>query len=324
MSVKAEAIEWMVRLEAGEAGPDALEAWLQSGPGRREALAEARRLWADLDWDATLNAEALAPAAPPQGECLRGLRGWARPFRLLPAGTGLAAAAAAVFALAVWNAGGAGPQLAQAPRSVHQTEVGEIRTVALPDGSSVTLGGRSTVTERFSGAGRLVDLGEGDALFDVAADDGRVFMVQTGPMTVSVLGTVFEINRARSRIQVSVLEGAVRAGAAVGAEVGLGAGGRAGMEPAGSLRRERFEPAAAARWRESRLVYRDAPLGRIIEDINRYHAPGVSLASRDLAVLRVTTSFRIDQLEAALAGIALSHGLEMERGGGGAFMLRHP
>ncbi|TRO89932.1 DUF4880 domain-containing protein [Glycocaulis profundi] len=323
MSVKAEAIEWMIRLQAGEAGEDALEDWLGAAPGRREALAEARLLWADLDWDATLNAEALAPArsVPRRRAWLDRLPGWARSPRLLPAGVGLAAVA---LALAVWTPAEPDLQTTHRPGEVHETEVGEIRTVALPDGSAVTLGGRSAVRESFSQTGRLMELSDGDALFDVAAGDSRVFTVRAGPMTVSVLGTVLEINRTRSRVQVSVLEGLVRVETEAGATVELGAGERAVMETDGSVRRESFEPAAAARWRDSRLVYRDAPLGRIVEDINRYHAPGVRLHSRDLAVLRVTTSFRIDQLEAALSGIALSHELEIRPGEDGSFTLRHP
>ena len=78
------------------------------------------------------------------------------------------------------------------------------------------------------------------------------------------------------------------------------------------------------RWMQTRLAYRDTPLSDIVADVNRYHAGGVRLGSADLGALRVTSSFRIDQLETALSGIALSHGLELVRTGDGGFVIRRP
>lgn len=328
MSVRTEAIEWMVRLEAGEVDSAALEAWLSGAPDRRDAFAEACRLWADLDWAPALNAAALEVRSAAQGRWqarLSGLRAWlGRPWPLVPAGIGLAASVALAIAVGLRPAEPPLPGPDPITRIAHQTEAGEVRTVSLADGSQVTLGARTELVEVFAAQGWRVELSEGDAVFEIVSDQNRVFTVHAGPMTVSVLGTDFEIVRGRSRVQVSVLEGLVRAEPRDGLAVELAAGERIVREADGRIYEERFEPAAAARWRDLRLVYRDAPLGRIVEDLNRYHPPGVTLEDRELAVLRVTTSFRADQLEAALAGIAVSHGFSVERAENGAFTLRQP
>ena len=104
----------------------------------------------------------------------------------------------------------------------------------------------------------------------------------------------------------------------------LQAGDRIVAEAGTPWQREQMLPDQAARWVQTRLAYRDTPLVDIVADVNRYHAGGVRLGSADLGALRVTSSFRIDQLETALSGIALSHGLELVRTGDGGFVIRRP
>lgn len=72
---------------------------------------------------------------------------------------------------------------------------GEIRTVALPDGSSVCLNAGSVLIypEEFSGGQRQVFLfGEGS--FSVTKDAARPFVVGTADFEVEVLGTVFDVS----------------------------------------------------------------------------------------------------------------------------------
>ena len=60
------------------------------------------------------------------------------------------------------------------------TAVGENRTVPLPDGSRITVGGYSRVEVSFSDSERRVELARGEALFKVAKDPTRPFVVHAG------------------------------------------------------------------------------------------------------------------------------------------------
>src|SRR5262249_19085135 len=89
------------------------------------------------------------------------------------------------------------------------TERGEHRSVTLAGGSSVELNAVSKIRVRFSTHERAVDLLAGQALFRVAKDATRPFVVVTGDTHVRAVGTQFDVNRKGSRTIVTVLEGRV-------------------------------------------------------------------------------------------------------------------
>lgn len=73
-------------------------------------------------------------------------------------------------------------------------ETGSPRTVALPDGSQVTLapGSRISFTSHLNGAKREVYL-SGEAFFDVQKDPSKPFFVYADELTTRVLGTSFTV-----------------------------------------------------------------------------------------------------------------------------------
>src|SRR5690606_32688824 len=88
--------------------------------------------------------------------------------------------------------GGGGAPVAAAQR--HTTGVGEVASVALPDGSRVLLGPASelVVAGGYGAADRGVEL-RGEAYFEVDHDEARPFRVRVGDALVTDLGTVFTI-----------------------------------------------------------------------------------------------------------------------------------
>ena len=331
----AVARDWHVRRLDGLSPAEAVEldAWLSASDAHRQAMAQLEGLWADLAWDETLNAQALDRQAARDGAlATRSRKAWWRLQQGLSGRlawlSGGGAVLAACLALAVIV--GLPGEYAGAPglaghSNVYETAVGEIRKVTLADGSEVTLGGRTTIRVDMGRRERMVRIvAGGDALFDVARDEERPFTVRAGSVSARVLGTVFEINRSPGSTAVSVVEGQVQVTGLAGEDAVLGVGDRIVAVAGEDWTRERFDPGQAARWIETRLAYRDVPLSDIVEDINRYHEGGLALASPELGALRVTSSFRIDQMETALSGIALSHGLELAHTPSGGYLLRRP
>ena len=93
--------------------------------------------------------------------------------------------------------------------STYATEIGERRSITLEDGSTIDLNARSKVKVRFSDGERNVELLEGQALFAVAHDVSRPFIVSAGHTRVRAVGTQFDVYRKRSGTTVTVLEGRV-------------------------------------------------------------------------------------------------------------------
>lgn len=96
-----------------------------------------------------------------------------------------------------------------APRGVYETAVGERRILTLEDGSSVELNSRSRIRVRFAENQRDVELLEGQALFHVAKDRHRPFIVHSDTVRVRAVGTQFDVNRKTTGTTVTVVEGRV-------------------------------------------------------------------------------------------------------------------
>ena len=96
-----------------------------------------------------------------------------------------------------------------AQRGLYTTDTAEQRTVTLEDGSRIELNARSRLRVTYSKSSRTVELYDGQALFQVAKDASRPFLVKSGEATVRAVGTQFDVHRKDDNTTVTVLEGRV-------------------------------------------------------------------------------------------------------------------
>jgi transmembrane sensor len=90
------------------------------------------------------------------------------------------------------------------------TEIGQIREVVLDDGSVVSLNTNSEIVARLTRHARNISLIRGEALFDVAKNKHRPFVVSAGDARVRAVGTSFTVSRLpQGPVQVLVREGVV-------------------------------------------------------------------------------------------------------------------
>jgi transmembrane sensor len=97
-------------------------------------------------------------------------------------------------------------------RNVYTTGIGEQRSLTLEDASFVELNSKSRVRVNYSAKERTVELLAGQALFKVAKNPARPFIVRTGDTSVRAVGTQFDVYRKSSGIVVTVIEGKVAVG----------------------------------------------------------------------------------------------------------------
>src|SRR5690606_22645584 len=93
--------------------------------------------------------------------------------------------------------------------TTYSTGIGEQHSVTLADGSVLQLNASSKVRAHFSGRQRSVELVEGQALFQVATDTERPFIVSIGDTHVRAVGTQFDISQKRKGTVITVVEGRV-------------------------------------------------------------------------------------------------------------------
>lgn len=305
------AVAWLVTLNPGDAEESdwqAFTAWLEAEPGHRAAFDRAEQLWADLDD----HVEALRPARVEQGSPLaapaprRTSRGRTyqrrRPWLAAPAAAAAAAAAAVVAGFMVLSPS---PRLRTPGETLYQTGVGERRTVALADGTRVTLAGRSSIGVRLTASERRVRLAPGsEVAFDVHHEAARPFVVAAGDRQVRVLGTEFVTEREQGRLVVSVRRGVVQV------EALDRAAGEAPMrlvrgqqltyaEGAGRSSVRIVPPDEAFSWTAGRRVYRESRLSDVAFDLGRDLAVPIQVDAK-AARLRFTGVLVIDSEDAVV------------------------
>src|SRR6266702_6326107 len=89
------------------------------------------------------------------------------------------------------------------------TEVCQRSTVTLRDGSTVELNAKTLIKVAFTPTQRSIELVGGQALFHVAKNARRPFVVRAGDREILAIGTAFDVRREDSSVRVTLVEGRV-------------------------------------------------------------------------------------------------------------------
>jgi transmembrane sensor len=191
------AAEWAARSDAEALAPadrTALEAWLAADSRHLGAYAKAMAVLARIE-----RARAVGPG-------FNALRSNKAPRRRLSRRQLVGSIAASIAALVA----GSGVVWKILADKSYTTKIGETRVVPLVDGSVMTLNTYSRVLVRYTKERREIQLVHGEALFDVAKNKKRPFIVLAGDTQVRAVGTRFTVRVLDGQpVQVLVQEGVV-------------------------------------------------------------------------------------------------------------------
>lgn len=154
-----------------------------------------------------------------------------------------------------------------------ETPPGGTRTVSLADGSEIQLNGGTRIVLDRSDT-RWAEIARGEARFTVRHDDADPFTVVAGEQRLIDLGTVFNVVRTDRQFRVGVAEGAVRFEGAA-RTVDLRAGDILAADKLGKIEVSQSPVASIGSWAAGRLVYDQAPLEQVADDLSR--SIGISL-----------------------------------------------
>jgi transmembrane sensor len=197
----------------------------------------------------------------------------------------------------------------------YKTDVGEQLSVALQDGSTITLNTDSRIEVDYAEARRELRLLKGEAVFKVERDPSRPFRVVSGSAVIQAVGTEFNVYRGSDRTTVSVLEGRVAVQDAPDAsQVYLDAGEELKIgerEPAKTKGKANLEKVTA--WRQRRLVFIDEPLSAIGHELNRYNrAPKIRVEGA-AGERRYAVSLDANDPESLVAVLSGDHRIAVEQ-----------
>lgn len=360
--VSHEAAMWLLRLEEDESVQTRAEfdRWIRQGPVYLEEFYFAQMMFAELDrldssfrlglvhsLDSVVefpssSTNSVSPQCPAFDEQQKpfGLKtrathakaSWMQPGWLW----GLAASI--VIAVALLSA-------VVPSRSVYATETGSQESIKLEDGSVIHLNTNSKAAVRFSNAVREVRLLRGEALFDVAHDATRPFIVVSGDVRLRAVGTRFNVyQRGADQTRVSVLDGIVQvsvraecseltlpcseedlvsAPSPVGTSVPrqgsrgvirLAAGDEAAIVGSKIVKEMKPDVARAVAWRARRLVFSGNSIAEIANEFNRYSKRQIRVEGQLIRERRMTAVFDADDPSPLIDFLTSDPAVEVIRG----------
>lgn len=314
------AADWAARIDGDPLSPQeeaVLYAWLGQDVRHRGALARAQAVLTSVSAKNVLNAPARATPF-----------GGRRTVLML-----VGAVAATILALTVL------PQGADRDGQLYASEIGEVRTIPLADGTHITLNTNSAVHVSYDEERRQVRLVRGEAFFAVAKNKARPFIVIGGHSQVRTVGTAYsvglggdgtmEVLIAEGKVAVENAESAwrrrlkpVRAlipGFGSGNAVYLRAGQKAQVRQdggggdilvsVGSVSPDEVDRALL--WRGGQIAFEGETLAAASVQFARYSRQRIVIRVPSLARARVSGLFRANDPEGFARAIALSLGARL-------------
>jgi transmembrane sensor len=218
--------------------------------------------------------------------------------------TGAAAAVAAIAVLSLHSF--------DAQAQACTTAVGDQRVCPLEDGSVVYLNTDSRVEVQYTRDQRKVLLVRGEALFSVARNHNRPFIVQSGDVGIRAAGTQFNVRRRDHATDVSVIEGGVqitpmkeppvvrntdpytRTETAI-PPTQIQAGEEVRVSGGKITRLPQRDVDISISWRRRQLVFSDTPLSDVAAEFNRYNLHQIRVEGDAAQQIPMSGTFYADQ-----------------------------
>jgi transmembrane sensor len=165
----------------------------------------------------------------------------------------------------------------------------------------VVLNTDTDIEVRYTRGRRGVSLLHGEAQFEVTHDAARPFVVHVDGDTVTALGTRFQVRRNADAVVVTLLRGSVAVTQGPERRV-LRPDEQAHLSPGDGIRIQAIDPAQVTGWLGGWLRFRNASLGQVVDEANRYSSRKLQLGDAGLASLKLSGNFRAgDSASIALA-----------------------
>lgn len=286
--------------EAGAAERTDAEQWINASPAHKKYFEQLRRIW-------QMSGVATA-AAPPAEEA------WdrfyqrthpgqeRRPARRLPVKKWGAVAAVLFVVLSgswMWY------RHHYAPAGLLTLSSGNMPlTDTLTDKTVITLNKNSALSypAHFNRKNRIVQL-RGEAFFKVAQQQNHPFIVHINDITVTVLGTSFNINEVQDAVEVIVKTGSVKVSSRNNA-VQLQGGEKVVISHnQDRLQKEPVSDELYNYYRTREFICNNTPLRELVAALNKAYDTHIVIANPRLEDLRITTTFHRSQSVYAILAI---------------------
>lgn len=298
-ALEDQAIELMVQLRSGDAAASdfrAFDDWRRLSPQHESAALAAEQLWQDVGYTHSAHQHQLEKLPPSEPEKRRRWGWLAMPI------------AASLCALAI--------TLQYMPLATayadYSTQVGEQRQIELEDGTRILLNSATALSVDLQPERRQITLHSGEALFDVAHNPNRPFVVISHDSETRVLGTVFSV-RQQAETTVTVEEGRVvlrNHSQPVPAHTLL-------PNQQASLHKYQLSPISTVdsqqqlAWQRGKLIVDQQPLSDVVRELQRYLPGRILITDSILGAQKVSGIFNLKRPDQLLSTLQQSLDVEL-------------
>ena len=299
--IENEATAWHVASARDNMDWDGFTRWLEADPRHRPAFDEVSLTGALLDERSDLLVE-VNPNCEARTDVVVSLR----PPRRWPMWLGMGIAASLAAVIIAGQVIPPSPQTFESGETMLAVNLGRDSSATLAPHSRLTIAGRD---------GTQLAL-DGGAYFDVRHDPSRNLQIVAGDVTITDVGTRFDIRERPTQLLVEVSEGEVAVQSeALDSPIRLNAGRRLAFDTAASRAIvSEVDRQSVGEWRQGRLSYDSAPLQLVAADLGRYAGVRV-IVPPALAGRRFSGTLFIGDGDSAIHGLAQLMELELHRNG---------
>lgn len=314
-SIEAEASRLLVRLSLDPSTEerDSIYRWIEACPSHAVAFARA-----EAAWD---NAERLK-AGPREDLSAAAFAHLPTPY-VASAGSSHRVFAAAVFAVLLFITAAVVTVRTLNDVDKYNTAVGEVKDIALADGSKMHLNSGTLVEVRYTENGRRVRILTGEASFDIAHDKRRPFEVEAQSAVIRAMGTAFNVRLRQSLVELTVTRGTVqvRSGPATPHKVGAESG--AVVRPRTIVLTHLGKAVVDQRmaWRERMVELDGETVDQAVAEFNRYRTQPVLIGDARVSSLRIDGRFRTTGCKEFLQALQTRLPVRAVTGQDGSIML---
>ena len=347
VTIEEQASDWLIKLDSKKSITAdelaELREWINRSLAHRESLDHLSEVWSNMDVLSRLAVPLGRRDAHLAARFFGASRRWMSARNVAMAAT----VSMGVFTLAllsdvfVTDRDGSGIN-----SGLFATQIGEIQTLNLNDGSVIQLNTSSQVKIDYMTNQRSIFLDHGEAYFTVAPDRNRPFVVYSNFGSVKAVGTAFQVRVHSNDLEVTVTEGVVELGAveipAASGSKGVSTVGkdttrnaqipRTFSSPLRQLaagQKARFNGAEKAiglvtdlalsevaiqlSWREGQLTFAGETLDDVITEISRYTNTEVVIIDPEISNIKIGGRFKVGEIEALLEVLQASFDVEVRR-----------
>ena len=325
--IHQQACEWISKIDRGLSPKEKAEltCWAQDSESHRQMLFQIAELWDDLS--ALNELSGLFPLRerePEQRKTFRETTRWS-----IAAGFAFLVVGAASWLM--HSQGSLHPNNEVQQITMAETALGEQKPVSLQDGSVIHLNTNSLVHIDYSSTRRLITLVRGEAHFDVAHDESRPFVVETGKNSVTAVGTAFNIQLGNEgKFELLVTEGKVLVQDVLreahsptldmirplDSEGVLMVSGEKAVfsgldnEPV-TLSLDQVQRDLA--WQQGMVVFQGEPLAEALVEVSRYTSIHFEISDEQIKQKRVAGYFKAGDIEGLLFALKNNFGIDHQQ-----------